>query len=192
MCVTTHTCMWHDSWLIHVYDMTYTYIWHDSYIYGTWLIHIYHMILTYTWRDSYLSHRPTVYPLIAAIHVPWHIHIRDMTHTSMWNDSYTYVTGLIPFPQTKGAAPYCRHTQRPTAHRACCFLQRRGTVTLGGHDTRRRCRWADRKRPESGGWNYNPLARRDHGRATLLRHRVPPSTNLYMCTRIYMCICICM
>ena len=78
----TRSCVWHDSWLIHVCDMTHPRVWHVWFMCVIW-----HILMSsnytnyrcsYSWHDSF-------------VWVTWHMHKRDMTHWWVWHGSVTCV-----------------------------------------------------------------------------------------------------
>ena len=118
MCGTTHSYLWHDSFIfvtgfIHICGMTHSYVWHISFICVTWLIHVSHEEGTYEVghrRYSVIKELVGVFSLVyedltlLAHSYVWHvpfmcvtglIHVCDMTHSYVWHDSFICVTWLI-------------------------------------------------------------------------------------------------
>jgi len=87
--------VWHESvrgwWRGVTWRTTHTYIWHDSYIFETWLIHICDMTrdsyFCVTWVSSWMMVGCDV-AHDAYICVTTLLHICDITHTYMWHDSW--------------------------------------------------------------------------------------------------------
>ena len=87
VCDMTRSNLWHDSiirltWFIHVCDTTHSIVWHYSFICVTWLIHVCDTTHSYVWHDSFIC-------------VTWLIHVYDMTHSNVWHCSFICVTWLI-------------------------------------------------------------------------------------------------
>ena len=71
------------TWLIHMWDMNYSYVGHDSFICGTWLTHMWDMTHSNMGPDS-------------SIRGIWRIHIWDKTHPYVGHDLFICGTWLIP------------------------------------------------------------------------------------------------
>ena len=107
--ICVHVCVWHDSficvlfiyvtWLIHMWEMTYSSVWHDPFICVTWLVCMCGMTCSYvTWlmhmrHDTWTGYTHTL-PMARAIdmthaYVTWLMHawhdwcMCDMTHSDV-------------------------------------------------------------------------------------------------------------
>jgi len=68
VCVCACVCIWHDTfvcvtqpfiyetWLIHIWDITYSCVRNESFISETWLIHTWDMAHWCAWRRIHMSH----------------------------------------------------------------------------------------------------------------------------------------
>jgi len=86
------------TWLIHIYDVSYSYVWRDSFIDLMWLIHMFELIWLihtrdkthpYTWNYLFKFHTTPLYAWHdLSICVTWLIHTCAMIHSHMCRDSY--------------------------------------------------------------------------------------------------------
>jgi len=93
VCTSPRWC----TWLIHMYDMTYSYVWHDPFICVTWPIHTCNMTHTYVWHVPFIC-------------VTWPIHLCAMSHSYTWHDSFIW-TGRFTLMNECNFA-HMRHTHK--------------------------------------------------------------------------------
>ena len=81
-----------ETWLIHVWEMTYWCVRHDLIICETWLIHVWDMTSSCVWHDSFMYATWLIHvtDVPSTDHVPLHrvIHAWDMTLLGVRHDSF--------------------------------------------------------------------------------------------------------